>query len=84
MDRRHFLVTSLAGWTLWRIDPGGDRMQVSKAGRTLEACESLRDFLERNGDHYVEIDRDVVQLRRRQRPTPPPEYHCRPDGEITE
>ncbi len=40
MDRWRFLLTSLAGWTLWRVEPGGDRVQVSKTGRTLEACKS--------------------------------------------
>jgi len=83
MDRRRFLVTSVAGWTLWRIAPGCEQVRVSKAGLTLQDCERLRRDVEEWDDMYVEIDRDIVQLRKRQR-TPAPEYRCRAASESKE
>jgi hypothetical protein len=66
-------------WTLWRIEDGGGAVR-SKTGMERQDCETYRQTLEHIANVYVEIDRDVVQLREKPVGTRV-HYRCRLDGE---
>ena len=95
MDRRRFLLTSLAGaltaplaacsreprWTLWEIKGGEAVKRESGLGRVV--CEKLRDRAEREeraaSELVVQIARDAARLGIK--PGRPALYRCRPAGE---
>ncbi len=65
-------------WTLWRIGDDGTVVR-EQTGLDHQKCEKLREVLGRVANLYVEIDRDVLQLK--DKPAKRVHFRCRMDGE---
>jgi len=64
---------------LWQIGDDGDTARF-KTRMDRKTCETFRENLESVANVYVEIDRDVVELR--EKPVGKRvHFRCRPDGE---
>ena len=69
-------------WTLWRINRDGSAVRWKK-GLDQPTCETFRETYDAIANFYVEIDRDVQQLR--QKPAHDRvRFLCRPGDERPE